>query len=285
MSTLDDYRNNTGEFAPDAEETQELDVEPHDNPEADETFEEVDTGTESPSDREETQDDEGDVQLSPKEQTAFEKRLERERRKLQEQLEREMEERYSKHKRVIEKLGGDPDKIEQEIQRRQIEADAQRMADMYGWDDLQTQSHVQQEMGKIQQQSFQKELQELRITNEINDLQDRPDLAGIRSMKKDIVDLVSRSNGTLSVEQAYWALGGAKRASQVQREAEQRAAINRRQGRVVASDAPSAASTEQVIPNSVLADAKRWGMSEKEVRELMNFDAANINEYRQKKAK
>jgi hypothetical protein len=125
----------------------------------------------------------------------------------------------------------------------------------------------------------------LRISNEINDLRDKPEFSGIKSMQKEIADLVSRSNGTLNVEQAYWALGGQQRAAQVKREVEQRAAFERRTGRVVAKDAPSSASTEQAIPPSVLADAKRWGLTEKDIRELASFDAKNINEYRQKKAK
>jgi len=285
MSTLEDFRNNTGEFAPDAGETQEQEVDIQDEPQVDESFEEEGGESQPSSTSVEPQDEEEDIQLSPKEQTAFEKRMERERRKLQEQMEKDFESRYSKHKAVIDKLGGDPDKIEQQLQQKQIELEAQRLADAYGWDDSQVQYYVQQESGKLQQQKFEKELQDLRIANEINELRDNAEFSGIMSMKKEITDLVSRSGGTLNVTQAYWALGGAQRAKQVQREAEQRAALQRRTGRVVASDAPTAASSEQAIPNSVLADAKRWGLSEKEVRELMNFNATNIQEYRQKKAK
>ncbi|MNN38116.1 hypothetical protein D3C81_1520970 [compost metagenome] len=104
-------------------------------------------------------------------------------------------------------------------------------------------------------------------------------------MRKEISDIVSRSNGILNVEQAYWALGGSKRVQQTKRETEQRAALQRRQ-RVVATDAPAAASTEKAIPAQILSQAAAMGMSAAEVRELMAFEGINnINDYRKSKKK
>ncbi|MNP64592.1 hypothetical protein D3C76_1601000 [compost metagenome] len=68
----------------------------------------------------------------------------------------------------------------------------------------------------------------------------------------------------------------------MKREAEQRSSVQRR-SRVVAKDNATAASTEKAIPASVLADAKRMGISEAEYRELLAFDSNNINDYREKK--
>lgn len=300
MPTLEEFRNQTGEFAEDTAPVLDAEV-----PEQEEPAEVEETETEELEQEEyeeeafeseqepDTGDSEDDVtELSPKEKTAFEKRLERERRKLEEQLSKQLEEKYSKHQRVIEKLGGDPDKIEQFLQEQQMQqeiaAQAQQMAEFNGWDQDQTQWYINDQMQKrqaeLQQQQLQRELQELRLANEINDLRDNPDFPGIISMKKEIADLVSKSNGTLNVSQAYWALGGERRAQQMKREAEQRAAVQKR-NRVVAKDNPTAASTDKAIPSNVLAQARQFGMSEKEIRELMSFDAKNINEYRQKKKK
>lgn len=142
---------------------------------------------------------------------------------------------------------------------------------------------MQQHRQEQQQKQLQSELAELRLSNQINDLRDNPEYPGIVGMKKEIADLVTKSNGSLSVSQAYWALGGESRAKQMKREAEQRSAAQRRSNRVVAKDTATAASTEKAIPASVLAEAKRMGISEAEIRELMSFDANNINDYRERK--
>ncbi|MCM3130952.1 hypothetical protein ACFQ3J_00370 [Paenibacillus provencensis] len=299
MPTLEEFRNNSGEFAEETAEVQDAAVQQTVDVPDEEVIEEqdidLDDNEEQFEDNSELDTDvfEEDVpELSPKEKTAFERRLERERRKLEEELGKQYEEKYSKHNSVIQKLGGDPEKIEEYLEQQrmqqEVSAQAQQMADFNGWDQEQTQWYINDQMQKrqadIQQQQLQRELQELRLANEINDLRDNPDFPGIISMKKDISEMVSKSNGTLTVSQAYWALGGENRAKQMKREAEQRNAMQRR-SRVVAKDNPTAASTEQAIPSNVLAEAKRMGMSEKEVRELMSFEAKNINEYRQKKRK
>jgi hypothetical protein len=280
MPTLDEFRNNSGVFAEEPAPEQDAAA-----PEEEiEELEPVDDLEDAPI--EELEDlpdhDEPEPDLTPKEKTAFEKRMERERKKIEEQLSKQFEDKYSKHKRVIDQLGGDPDKIEQAMKERQLQDEALRMAEYNGWDEQQMQWYIQQQQANLQQENLQKELAELRISNQVNDLRDNPEFAGISSMKKDIADIVAKSNGTLNVEQAYWALGGQKRAQQTKREAEQRAAVQRRT-RVVASDAPGSASTEKAIPSNILAQAAQMGMSEKELRELMNFDSTNINDYRSKK--
>lgn len=302
MPTLDDYRNNSGDFAEESAEVHDADV-PEQNDIPDQV-DEPDFDEDTPEDDGQDYDDdytpESDVdddpepELSPKEKTAFEKRLERERRKLEEELtqrlEQQMEEKYSKHKSVIEKLGGDPDQIVQHLETQRIQSEiqtqAQQLAYNNGWDEEQTQWYVNNQMQQHRQEQQQKQLQselaELRLSNQINDLRDNPEYPGIVGMKKEIADLVTKSNGSLNVSQAYWALGGESRAKQMKREAEQRSAVQRR-NRVVSKDTATAASTEKAIPASVLAEAKRRGISESEIRELMSFDANNINDYRERK--
>lgn len=297
MATLEDFRNNSGEFAEEPADVQDAAVQEEqiEQPEQTEEEFEAEEYDDVPDDESEPVSDdesEDEPELPPKEKTAFEKRMERERRKLEEELSKQYEEKYSKHQKVIEKLGGDPEKIEQMLTERQmqseIQAQAQQLADYNGWDDSQTQWYIQQQtqvrQQELHQQQLEKEVQSLRIANEINELRDNPEFSGIMNLKKDISDLVAKSNGSLTVSQAYWALGGQARAQQMKREAEQRAAVQRRT-RVVTKDTPSAASTEKVIPANVLAQAKQMGMSEREVRELMSFDAHNINDYRAKKKK
>lgn len=298
MPTLEDYRNNSGDFAEPTVEVHDADVPEQDDipqQEEDADFDD-DTHESDEQDYEDeyTPDPDVDVdpepELSPKEKTAFEKRMERERRKLEEELNQQYEQKYSKHKSVIEKLGGDPDQIERHLENQrlqnEVQVQAQQLAYNNGWDEEQTQWYINDQMERNRQQQqqndLQKEIAQLRLESQINELRDNPDFAGIATMKNEIADKVNKSNGSLSVSEAYWALGGERRAKQMKREAEQRSSVQRR-NRVVAKDNATAASTEKAIPASVLADAKRMGISEAEYRELMAFDSNNINDYREKK--
>lgn len=225
------------------------------------------------------------AELSPREKTAFEKRLERERTKLEEKLRRELEEeterKYSKHKEAIEAIGGDPDKILAAAREAKLQREAQALADRNGWDDEQTQWY-------IEQQKQQQELKELRVQMQINRLKDQPDYAGIDRMEKDILAKIDRSNGALTVEEAYWALGGPKRAEQIKLEAQQREVARRaQQPRTVVKDTPSTSVGEKPLPADVLRDAKLMGISEAEARRLYNSQAApDIDSWReQRKAK
>lgn len=220
--------------------------------------------------------------MTPKEQTAFQKRLEREQKKLEEKLRTEMEEqykqKYSKHDEVIQSMGGDPDKILNAAKEAQMVREAQQVAKQNGWDEDQTQWY-------IEQQKQQNELKELRVQMQINKLKDNPDYAGIASMERDILAKIDKSNGALNVEEAFWALGGSRRAEQIKLETQQREIAKRaQQPRTVLKDAPSNATGEKPLPPDVLQEAKKMGISEAEARRLWSAKPTQtINDYRERK--
>ena len=228
--------------------------------------------------------EEEDEQLTPQEKTAFQKRLEREQKKLEEKLRTEMEEqykqKYSKHDEAIQLLGGDPDKILSAARDSQIQRQAVQLADQNGWTQEETQWY-------IEQQKQQQELKELRVSMQINRLKDNPDYAGIASMEKEILSRIDKSNGALSVDEAFWALGGAKRVEQIKLEAQQREIAKRTAPtRTVQRDTQSSTTTEKPLAPSVLQEAQRMGISAEEARRLMNKPVSqNIDEYRKNKAK
>jgi len=250
--------------------------------------EEEDDLQDTPTDEhEDAQDDDEEDELpalSEKEKTAFEKRMERERTKLQEKLEAELqqkyEQQYGRHKQVIEMLGGDPDAIEKRIRDNQMAQEAQRLAEVNGWDDEQTQWYVEQ-------QKQQQELKELRVQMQINRLKDNPDYAGIASMEKDILAKIDRSNGALSVDEAYWALGGPKRAEQIRLEAQVRESTKRAQKpRTVLTDSPTSNTGEKPLPTEVMREAERMGISAAEARRLMSKEPAkDLADWRAQKQK
>lgn len=228
--------------------------------------------------------DEGNAELTPKEKTAFDKRLERERLKIEEKLRKEIEEqtetKYSKHREAIEHLGGDPDAILKAAQETKLLNEAQRLADQNNWTEEETQWFVQQ-------RKQEQELKELRVQMQINRLKDNPDYAGIASMEKEIMARIDKSNGALNVEEAFWAIGGPKRVEQVKLEQQQREIAKRAQPtRTVQKDSPSSNAGEKPLDPKVLSEAKRMGVSESEARRLTNaptFD--NIDEWREWKKK
>ncbi|GCL71792.1 hypothetical protein PN4B1_16970 [Paenibacillus naphthalenovorans] len=238
----------------------------------------------APADDLEDAEDQEDIDLPPREKTAFEKRMEREKAKLEEKLRKELEEqlegKYSKHKQAIEALGGDPDQLIKAAQEAKMMREAQRLADQNGWDDEQTQWY-------IEQQKQQQELKELRVQMQINRLKDNPDYAGIASMEREILAKIDKTNGALTVEEAYWALGGHKRAEQIKLEVQQREIARRaQQPRTVQRDAPSTAVGEKPLPPEVLRDAKLMGISESEARRLYNSQAAtDLDSWREQRKK
>lgn len=297
MPTLDEFRNNTGAFAPedsgmtDTQEgvTEEQDAAVQDEPEIDG---EEDTTLEAPSVPSETFDDSDEPKLTEKEKTAFQKLMEREKRKLEEEKERIRLEALEKakkeanpYKEVVDLLGGDIEAIKATVERNKMLAEANNLANQYGWDEEQTQYYIQQKQAEQRQKSLERELQELRISNQVNDLRDNPNFPGIRDMRKEITELVSKSNGTLNVEQAYWALGGAKRADQMRLEIQQREAVRRQEARKTAqNDQGSTPTGEKPIPEDVRQQARAMGItSDREIRELMEFNAANLSDYRSKR--
>lgn len=248
-----------------------------------EEFRETDTDEQEDSAERSEDEQEDDLPpLSEKEKTAFEKRMERERVKLQEKLQAEMkqqyEQQYGKHKAVIDLLGGDPEVIEKRIRESQMLSEANRLAEQNGWDDEQTRWYVEQ-------QKQQQELKELRVQMQINRLKDNPEYSGIGSMEREIVSKIDKSGGALTVEEAYWALGGPKRIEQIRLEAQMRESVKRQQQpRTVLTDAATPSNAEKPLPADVLRDAERAGMSAAEARRLMNSEPAkDLAEWRKRR--
>lgn len=269
-----EYEENKGVTEQDAAvQEEEVEEEPIDQVESEEV-EEVEE-----VEQQETDDEDDDLPEIPKEQNeAFQKRLERERKKLREQLESEVESKYSRHKQLIDMMGGDPDKIEQAIQENNRIAKANKMAEQNGWDEEQTKYY-------LNEQRKDDEVQELRTQVEINDLKDDPNYAGIGAMKTDIMSKVRQTGNTLSVKEAYWALGGEKRALQLKRETEQRAAVKRtKKKRTVQSDSSTAQASEPLLSPEDEKMRKRMGISATEAKKLMKDDGPkNLQEFRQSK--
>lgn len=219
-------------------------------------------------------------ELSEREKTAFMKRLERERRKLEERLKQELEQQYGKHKQIIEMLGGDPDEIEKRIRENQIAQQAQRLAEQNGWDEEQMRWYIEQEKQK-------RELFDLRVQVQINKLKERPEYIGIESMENEIKKKIEQTGGVLTVEEAFWALGGPKRAEQIKIETQMREQAKRaRQPRTVLRDAQTPTVTEKPLPPEIAREAERMGISLEEARRLMTSEPpGNLAEYRKRKAK
>lgn len=218
--------------------------------------------------------------LSEKEKTAFDKRMERERAKLQEKIDSEYKQKYARHDEVITMLGGDPDAIEKRIRDNQLAAHAQQLADQNGWSEEDTQWY-------INQQKQEQELKELRVQMNINKLKDNPDYAGISSMEKEILSKIDKTNGALTVEEAYWALGGKNRAEQIRLEAQVRESVKRQQKpRTVLTDAPTTTVGDKPLAPEIAREAERMGISPSEARRLMSKEpAGNIDEWRARKNK
>lgn len=297
--THDEYleRKQSGELTnvDDAGQQDDAQDEPIDTEEESETLDNFDdNGSDEQEDVAELPDDSEDEELPPlseKEKTAFQKRLEREQTKLREKLEAELkeqyEQQYGKHKKVLESLGGDPDAILQRIEENNMLAEARRLADANGWDDEQTQWYVQDQRNKMEQQKQQRELQELRVQMQINRLRDNPDYTGIGAMEKDILAKIDRTNGALSVEEAYWALGGHKRAEQIRLEAQMREQVKRqKQPRTVLTDSPTSTTGEKPLPPETLREAERMGISAAEARRLMSAPPAkDLSDWRAQRQK
>jgi hypothetical protein len=234
-------------------------------------------------DQEEDQqeDSEDDLDIPEEQKPAFAKRLEREQKKIKEQTEKELKEQYEsqygRHKSIVDMLGGDPDQVERMIKDNQAKSEAYRLAEQQGWDEEQTQWY-------IQQQKKDQEVQELKVQVAINDLKDNPDYAGIGSMKKEIQTMISRSGGAIDVKQAYWALGGEKRAGQLRRETEQRNIAKRsKPKRTVQSDSPTSTTGEKPLDAENERIRQKMGLSLKEAKALLNDTPNNLEAYRKKK--
>lgn len=247
------------------------DEQENDVPDAGEQNETEETETEVSS---ETEDDL--PELPPEQKTAFQKRLEREQKKMEEKLRTELEQnykgQYSKHDQIIQLLGGDVEVIERAIKEQQWAQEA----DTYGYD----------REAYVREKQREDRLFELEIRDQINELRDNPDYAGIQGLKKDISDKVKRSNGALTVQEAYWALGGKSRAEQLKREVEQRELAKRTQAkRTVQSDSATSTTGLKPLSADLEAQRKRLGLSREEAEELLSNEFQNIDDYRKAKQK
>lgn len=221
------------------------------------------------------EDDDNLPDLPPEQKNAFQKRLEREQKKLQEKMDQEYRQKYGRHDSIIQQLGGDMDVIERNLQENQWLKEAQQA----GYTQEEYESYARQKR-------MEAELFDLRIDNQINDLRDNATYAGIRDMKKDIKDIIRISNGKLTAQQAYWALGGEARAAQAKREAEQREIAKRAQGkRTVQTDKAGSGSKGPALSPEILQQAKKMGISVEEAQRLMTEEYNNIEDYRKAKQK
>lgn len=260
-----DEGGNTGVTVPDAEVQDDVvdDVQ-------DDSVEDVQDDTVSDDVSDDTVDD-NIPDLPPEQKTAFQKRLEREQRKIREQLEQELKSQYSKHDQIIQLLGGDVETIEKAIKEQQWAQEAEA----YGYD----------RDAYVREKQREDRLFELEIRDQINELRDNPDYAGIQSMKKEVADMVKRSNGALTVEQAYWALGGKMRAEQVKREVEQRQIAKRKQAKFSPqSDSSSASVPTSPFSAEELAAIKQMGLTVEEAQELMKTPS-DLYEFRKQRKK
>lgn len=265
------------------EEPETIDEEPIDiSDEVDDDAEQIDTDEpEGPSDE---LDDEDSIELPEAQKTAFQKALEREKRKLaerEEQLKQEYEQQYNPYKSFFDQLGIDPATAQQAIEQNRIRQQAEQLAYDQGWTDEQAQAYLQ---NQLEQQRQAEELHDLRVTVQINDLADKPEFAGIKQMKDQIKQLIKDSGGKLTADQAYWAIGGPDRAKQLQREAQQREIAKRaKPKRTVQTDNPVSVPTEKPLPPDVQRAAQEAGISEREARRLMDMPN-DLEGYRKWKA-
>jgi hypothetical protein len=227
-----------------------------------------------------------DIPAIPQEQqTAWQKRAERERRKAYEEAESKLKAEYESqlnpYKSFFDSLGLDPKQAMEALERNKLQQEAQQLAYANGWTEDQTQMYVRQ-------QELERKQTEMQVNLRVYELADTKDYPGIKEMKGAITDFV-RSNPRASVEQAYYAVGGQALVQQMKREAEQREIQKRTQTkRTVITDAPTDMKGPAPLTAEAEAFMRRTGMSESQVRLLMaDQGPKNLDEYRKqfKKAK
>lgn len=277
ITTIDDYRQ-AKESGIDLYEVQE-DAAPEEEQQIEKPQEDQETEPEQETEQDDEQElDEEEIEVPEEQKTAFQKALEREKRKAREhalkKVREELEAEYNPYKAFFDRLGLDPQKALEAIEQSRIRQEAQRLADERGWTDVEMQMY-------IRQQELEREQTEMRVSLRIYELADTPDYPGIKQMKNAITEFI-RANPRATVEQAYWAVGGQSLAQQLKREAEQRAVKKREQSsRKVVSDTISSPGGPAPLPPEAVAFMKETGMSEEEVRLLISDKMpSNIEEYR-----
>lgn len=246
-----------------------VDQEYHDAPE----YEESDAVTDDQEGVSDTLEPDEDIEVPEAQKTAFQKALEREKRKAEERVRLEIEEQYNPYKSFFDKLGiNDPaaamQAIEQQQREQQILEQAEQLAYEQGWTDEQARVWLETQQ---EQQRMRDEVHDLRVSAQINELADNPDYAGIKGMKEQIKQKITASGGALTAEEAYWALGGKQRAEQMKREAEQREIAKRSKGQRTVQQDGTAASTDKQLSPQLRSEAKRLGMSEQEAIRLQDM--------------
>ena len=275
--TLDQFREaknsgvdlyDQGDAAPEIEE-QEIDEPVIDEQEQQEEIEEVEDA--------DTEQEEDPEPIPKEQQNAFYKRMQRERKKAYEEAEAkvkaDLEAQFNPYKQFFESLGTTPEQAMQMVEQNKLNQEAQKLAYQNGWDEEQTQWYVQQEQQR-------KEMHDLRVAVQVNEMADSPDYPGIKQMKGQISDFV-KMNPNMTVHQAYWAVGGQSLAQQLKRETEQREIVKRQQTkRTVVSD--SVSTTKEAAPLSAedVAFMRENRMSEQEVRMLKTADFKDIEGFR-----
>lgn len=211
------------------------------------------------------QQEEQQFEVPKEQQTAFQKALDREKRKAREEAERtvkeQLEQQYNPYKSFFERLNIDPDKALEYIESNRIKQEAENLAYQNGWTDEQKEMYVRQ-------QQLENKQTDMEVSLRIYELADTPDYPGIKQMKGAITEFI-RSNPRATVDQAYWAVGGATLAQQLKREAEQRMIAQRQPKRTVVSDSVTPPSGPAPLPPEAIQFMRETGMSEAQVRLLV----------------
>jgi len=257
---------------------------PDDGVQATETTEEAETtetteteetteSTDSEETEETTEETDDLPELPPEQKTAFAKRLEREQKKLREQIQAEESAKFAKHQRIIDSLGGDPDAIEKAFQEQAWAKEAASQ----GYENPEDSALY------VEQKRMQAELFDLRAKDQINDLRDNPLYSDIKRAEKEVKDYMLRTGST--AKEAYWAIGGEARAQQLKREAEQRAVVKKAQPKRTVQTDSSTGDSGTLPPLDAENERlrKQMGMTHHEALELLSSDYTNIDDFRKKK--
>jgi hypothetical protein len=243
---------------------------------------EEETTVDEQEDPVEEPEDEEPIELPENQKTAFQKALEREKRKAREEAQKrvreQLESEYNPYKRFFEQLGMDPETAMKAIEQNKLQQEAQRLAEQNGWTDQETEWY-------IKQQQLEREQTEMRVSLRVYELADSPNYPGIKQMKGPIVEFI-RKNPHATVEQAYYAVGGEPLLQQLRREAEQRQIAKRQQPkRTVVTDTQTMPTGPAPLTPEDLQFMRYTGMSEAEVRKLKEADFQNLEQYRKWKQK
>lgn len=219
-------------------------------------------------------DTEEAIEIPEAQQTAFQKALEREKRKAREGAEKKFKEQFeteysaklNPYQKFFEQLNMTPEQAMEAMEQNRVQQEAQRLAEYNGWDDQQTQMYMRQ-------QDLERKQTEMTVNLRVYELSDTADFPGIKQMKGAITEFI-RANPRVPVEQAYWAVGGANLATQLKREAEQREIAKRTQTkRTVISDAPTDMKGPEPMTPEAVAFMKRTGLNETEFRKQYMSEA------------